>query len=46
MDIAYFPRSKTPISQVADIETENGQSFEKFGKNFINQDLFGYIDTF
>ena len=22
------------------------KSFEKFGKNFINQDLFGYIDAF
>ena len=34
MDIAYFPRSKTSISQVADIETENGQKLWKIWGKF------------
>ena len=34
MDIAYFPRSKTPISQVADIITENSQKFWKIWEKF------------
>ena len=34
MDIAYFPRSRTSISQVADIQTENGQKLWKIWGKF------------
>ena len=38
-----FLRSKTPISQVLDIETNMVESFEKFGKKFNYEELFGSI---
>ena len=41
-----FPCSKTAISQVADIETETVESFEKFGTKFLDEELFSPFGAF
>ena len=41
-----FSRSKRQYLKLQTSKLKMVKSFEKFGKNFINQDLFGYIDAF